>query len=83
MIGGGLNHTETNHIDRNTSNSQVTKDSSTISYKTLLSMHDLHDVWREIHPNRKQYTFKDISRLDKFLVSTEKMNYTQKKNKQI
>ena len=30
--------------------------------------------------NRKQYTFKDISRLDKFLVSTELVNYTLKTN---
>lgn len=78
IIGGDLNHTELNHLDRRTLDSQVPKDASTVSYKTLLSIHDLHDVWREMHPNRKQFTFKDISRLDKFLVSTELMNYTQK-----
>ena len=80
VIRGDLNHTEINHLDRSTSTSQVPKDASTISYKTFLSVHDLHDVWREMHPNRKQYTFKDISRLAKFLVSTERMDYTQKTN---
>ena len=33
-----------------------------------------------MNPNRKVFTYKDISRLDKFLVSTELLDYIQKSN---
>ena len=56
------------------------KDTSSITYKNLIDTKNLHDVWRQMHPNRKQLTYKDISRLDKFLVSTEVLDNVQRSN---
>ena len=56
------------------------KDTSSITYKNLIDTRNLHDVWRQMHPNRKQFTYKDISRLDKFLVSTEVLDNVQRSN---
>lgn len=53
IIGGDFNHTETTELDRSKSLSQTYSDASTGTYKTLLSKHKLHDVWREMHPNKK------------------------------
>ena len=56
------------------------KDTSSITYKNLIGTKNLNEVWRQRHPNRKQFTYKDVSRLDKFLVSTEVLDNVQKSN---
>ena len=35
-------------------------------------------MWRQINPNRKQFTYKEINRLDKILTSTELLENVQK-----
>ena len=78
IIGGDFNFTENNALDRY--NQTNTKDASSVTYKNLIDTKNLSDVWRQMHPNRKQFTYKDISRLDKFLVSTELFDNIQKSN---
>ena len=75
ILGGDMNYTEPNKIDRK--DKENTKDVSTNAYKTLLENHSLHDIWREMHPDKIQFTYLEKSRLDKFLISNECMNYTQ------
>ena len=77
IIGGDFNFTE-NNMDRYKCND--IKDTSSITYKNLIGTKNLHEVWRQRHPNRKQFTYKDVSRLDKFLVSTEVLDNVQKSN---
>ena len=77
IIGGDFNFTE-NDLDRYKYSS--TKDASSTTYKNLIDSKNLNDVWRQMHPNRKQFTYKDISRLDKFLVSTEILDNIQRSN---
>ena len=77
IIGGDFNFTE-NELDRH--NKTNTKDVSSVTYKNLIETKNLNDVWRQMHPNRKQFTYKDISRLDKFLVSTDLLDNVQKTN---
>ena len=79
IMGGDFNYTDINEEDR-TSKSKYLKDSSSTAYKALTNKFNFHDVWREMNPNRKVFTYKDISRLDKFLVSTELVDYIQKSN---
>ena len=50
---------------------------STSAFNALLENEKLHDIWREMHPNKKQFTYLDKSRLDRFLISDECLNYTQ------
>ena len=76
IIGGDFNFTEDSILDRSSVN--TTKDCSSTSYKVLTSTKCLHDVWRQLNPNKKQFTYKDISRLDKILVSTDLLNNVQK-----
>ena len=77
IIGGDFNYTESDLDRYNQSN---TKDASSVTYKNLINTKNLNDAWRKIHPNKKQFTYKDISRLDKFLVSTEILDSLQKSN---
>ena len=49
-------------------------------YKNLTNTKLLHDAWRHLNPNKKQFTYKEISRLDKILVSTELLENVQKSN---
>ena len=49
-----------------------------MSYKSLINNKNLHDVWRQINPNKKQFTYKDISRLDKILTSTDLLENAQR-----
>ena len=80
IVGGDFNHTEVNDLDRCSSKSQLLKDTSTVVYKSILSQNNLHDVWREMHPNKKQYTYSELSRLDKFHVSIAFLDKVQKTN---
>ena len=77
IIGGDFNVTEENNLDRHTNACNSNKDSSLVSYKNLLTTKNLHDIWREMHPNKKQFTYKEISRLDKFLISTNLLQNAQ------
>ena len=79
IIGGDFNYTDINKEDR-TSKSKYPKDSKSTAYKALTNKFKLQDIWREMNPNRKVFTYKDISRLDKFLVSNELLDYIQKSN---
>ena len=80
IVGGDFNHTEVNDLDRCSSKSQLLKDTSTVVYKSILSQNNLHDVWREMHPNKKQYTYSELSRLDKFHVSIAFLDKVKKTN---
>ena len=68
-LRGDFNFTEENRLDR--CSSINIKDGSSVSYENLISSKNIYDVWRQMHPNRKQFTFKEIIRLDKFLISTD------------
>ena len=76
ITGGDFNFTEDNKLDRSSNNNS--KDSSSVSYKNLTNTKNLHDVWCQLNPNRKQFTFKEISRLDKILISTPLLENVQK-----
>ena len=76
IIGGDFNFTEENKLDRSSNN--TSKDSSSVAYRNLTNIKNLHDVWRQLNPNRKQFTYKEISRLDKILTSTELLENVQK-----
>ena len=76
ILGGDFNHTESNSLDRN-ENSCDAKDISSTAYKSLKEKFDLHDIWRDLHPKTKQFTYLDKSRLDKILVSDNSANYVQ------
>ena len=76
ILGGDFNHTESNSLDRN-ENSCDAKDISSTAYKSLKEKFDLHDIWRDLHPKTKKFTYLDKSRLDKFLVSDNSANYVQ------
>ena len=71
-----FNFTEAITLDRQ--NKDNSKDASTSAYSTLIENCDLHDIWREMHPNKKQFTYLDKSRVGKILISEECSNYTQK-----
>ena len=60
IIGGDFNFTEDNILDRSSVN--TTKDCSSTSYKVLTSTKCLHDVWRQLNPNKKQNRLTMISR---------------------
>ena len=49
-----MNYTGPKKIDRKYK--ENTKDVSTNAYKTLLENHSLHDIWREMHPDKIQFT---------------------------
>ena len=70
-----LNVTESNSLDRQ--NKECVKDVSTLAFNALLENENLHDMWREMHPNKKQFTYFDKSRLERFFISDECLNYTQ------
>ena len=77
IIGGDFNVTESKN-DRVKNNIQeVTSDVSVNSFKSLMKQYNLKDVWREMHPDKFQYTFREISRLDKFLVSEYLTSFVQ------
>ena len=77
IIGGDFNVTESKN-DRVKNNIQeVTSDVSVNSFKSLMKQYNLKDVWREMHPDKIQYTFCEISRLDKFLVSEYLTSFVQ------
>ena len=76
ILGGDFNFTEDKSIARHTNNNF--KDVSATTYKNLITTKALHDIWRKIHHNKKQFTYKDISRLDRFLIFTELLDNAQK-----
>ena len=74
--GGDFNHTDLNGLDRKTSATTQ----NDVSYKTLKELCNsirLVDIWRQMHPNKQQFTYKDISRIDKFLASDNCTNCIQ------
>ena len=80
IIGGDFNLAEAQN-DRFKINPQdLQSDVSISSYKNLMKNYNLKDVWREMHPDKIQYTFREISRLDKFLVSDCLINFVQSSN---
>lgn len=81
IIGGDFNHTDQPSIDRSNLQSALqSSDQSTSSFKTLVSNYNLHDIWREMNPNKQQFTYRECSRIDKFLVSESCTEYIQKSN---
>lgn len=49
-------------------------------YKSLMKNYNLKDIWGEMHPEKLQYTYREISRLDKCLVSEYLTSYVQASN---
>ena len=81
IIGGDFNYTDQPSIDRlNLQSVLQSSDQSTPSFKTLVSNYNLHDIWREMNPNKQQFTYRECSRIDKFLVSESCTEYIQKSN---
>ena len=79
IIGGDYNCVESHKLDRH-ENSTYTRDTSLKSYLNLKDKLQLIDTWRVMHPMTKQYTYLEKSRLDKFLMTQECSNFTQKAN---
>lgn len=79
ILGGDFNNAEIIELDRNDS-CLGPADGSIAAYKALQKTCSLQDIWRVMHPNKKQFTFKEISRLDKFLLSNDLIDYVQKSN---
>lgn len=52
ILGGDFNFTESANLDRQ-NNSSSSADASSIAYKALMQKHNLHDIWRVMHPNKK------------------------------
>ena len=77
IMGGDFNCVETHKLDRN-ENVQYTTDASVKPYLNLKDKLQLLDVWRVMHPNKRQYTYVEKSRLDRFLITQECSNNTQK-----
>ena len=63
IIGGDFNFIEENKLDRSSKN--TSKDSSSVSYKNLTNTKNLHDVWRQLNPNRNLH-IKKLVDLTKF-----------------
>ena len=76
IIGGDFNFTEFNNLDRKNTTS-ISNDVSSVTYKSIMAKHELCDIWRIMHPNRKQFTYQEQSRLDQFLVTRISSNYIQ------
>ena len=79
MIGGDLNFAENPKLDRHKCHEKQT-DTSSHSFNDLKTNFGLVDVWRYMHPNKKQFTYRDISRIDMFIVSEELLGQIQKSN---
>ena len=80
IIGGDFILTE-NQKDRVKSNMQYQYcDISVGPYKSLMKNYNLKDIWREMHPEKLQYTYREIRRLDKFLVSEYLTSHVQASN---
>ena len=79
ILGGDFNNAEIKRLDRNDT-SLGPADVSDTAYKTLLRTYSLQDIWRLMHPNKKQFSYKEISRLDKFLLSNDLIDYVRKSN---
>ena len=77
IMGGDYNCVESHKLDRN-ENTQYTTDTSLKSYLNLKEKLFLSDVWREMQPHKKQYTYLEKSRLDKFLVTQQCSNHIQR-----
>ena len=71
ILGGNFNHTEDNNLDRRCTGNNKIIDGSASSYLSLKTHKKLKDIWRIMHPKKKEYTYKDIIRLDKFLISDD------------
>ena len=77
IIGGDFNCVESHKLDRIETSTYVA-DTSLKSYMNLKEKLQLSDIWRDMQPNKKQYTYLEKSRLDKFLITQECSNLTQK-----
>ena len=77
IIGGDFNCVESHKLDRIETSTYVA-DTSLKSYMNRKEKLQLSDIWRDIQPNKKQYTYLEKSRLDKFLITQECSNLTQK-----
>ena len=75
-MGGDFSSTEKNAIDRHNRATDI----SSSAYIALKENKNLCDIWRSMHPNKRQFTYREISRLDKFLVSETISNYIQTSN---
>ena len=80
IIGGDFNYTHDPILDRQNNKYDKNLDQSKHSFESLLTSFKLRDNWRDTHPQKRQYTFKEISRIDKFLISDECMQYAQNSN---
>lgn len=79
IIGGDFNYTDRPILDRfNFQDASKYLDPSTSNYKTLIANHNLHDIWRDMNPNKQQFTYRECSRIDKFLISNSYTEYIQK-----
>ena len=80
IIGGDFNLAEAQNDRFKINPHDLQSDVSISSYKNRMKNYNLKDVWREMHPDKIQYTFREISRLDKFLVSDYLINFVQSSN---
>ena len=76
IIGGDFNFAENPKLDRHKCHEKQT-DTSSHSFNDLKTNFGLVDLCRHMHPNKKQFTYRDISRFDMFIVSEELLGQIQ------
>lgn len=73
IVGGDFNLTLDPKMDRKTHVLNPTLKKAALALKELMSVHNLHDVWRSMNPDRRRYSWHGritlASRIDFFLVS--------------
>ena len=79
IMGGDFNCVESYKLDRN-ENVQYTADASLKSYLNLKDKLLLSDIWRVMQSHKKRFTYLEKSRLDRFLITQEYCNHTQRTN---
>ena len=81
IIGGDFNTVMDSDIDKKNGRVDTHKNCRN-KLKSILELHNLIDIWRVYHPNKKQFTWHSntkphiFSRLDYFLISDNLSNYT-------
>lgn len=78
IVGGDFNYTESAVLDRCKGSNNPNVDLSSTAYNALKFNCNLYDIWREMHPQKRQFTYLEKSRLDKFLISEECTNHILK-----
>jgi len=74
LIGGDFNETLNNQLDRTSRSTHTTvATNKNVNLSNMIKEHNLTDIWRHTHPDKKQFTWRrknnvDKSRIDYWLI---------------